>query len=254
MKIAVSGKGGVGKTTVAALIALEWVRRGERVLAIDADPDPNLASALGFEDVKSILPISQMKGLMNERLGVQKDSGSFFRLNPQVDDIPGQYRRRQEGLDLLVLGTVDRGGGGCACPHSVFLRSLLKVILVGENGHVIVDFEAGVEHLGRRSAESVDRMIIVLEPSLRSVETGQRIERLAGDLGLHSVVWVANKVAGPQDLEFLRSHVPAEKLLAVYPQCEVLARPDGCVRDALQRHLDLSDETKRLCESLLHQR
>jgi CO dehydrogenase maturation factor len=210
LKIAVSGKGGVGKTTLSGMLARQYAAEGVPVLAIDADPDANLASALGIppKDAATLLPIADMEDLIEERTGAKPGtSAPYFRLNPKVDDLPDRFSLRHEGVRLMVMGTVDRGGGGCACPENVLLRNLVNHLLLQRQDTVILDMEAGVEHLGRGTAGSVDAMIVVVEPGQRSVQTAHQVARLARDLGVRNTVVVGNKVRDERDREFVRQQV-----------------------------------------------
>ena len=207
MKIAVTGKGGVGKTTFAATLARLYADEGKKVLAADVDPDANLGLALGFDEetLDSIVPISRMRKLVEERTGANSQN-QFYKLNPKVDDIPDTYGKTCNGVKLLVLGTVETGGGGCVCPEHVMLN---------RDDVVILDMEAGLEHLGRGTTESMDEFIVVIEPGARSVQTYKNVKRLAKDLGVAQVKVVANKVRNEEDEEFIRSKIPAEDLLGM---------------------------------------
>ena len=218
MKIAVSGKGGVGKTTFAALLCRELKSRGFKVLAVDADPVASLGAALGFPEPDKITPISEMKDLIAERTGAKPGSiGGYFRLNPRVDDIPENFCREQNGIRLVVMGTVKAGGAGCICPESALLRALLQHLILERDEAVIIDMEAGVEHLGRATAGSVDRMLIVVEPGQRSLTAARMIRKLAGDIGLSRIGIVANKVRGETDLEVIKNSLPEFELLGWLP-------------------------------------
>lgn len=209
-KIAITGKGGVGKTTLAGLLARLYASEGRPVLAIDADPDANLASALGFPEelLATISPISEMKDLIEERTGAKVGTmGSMFRLNPRVDDIPDRFCARHHGIGLLQMGTVKKGGGGCVCPENVLLKQLMNHLIIQRQEVVVLDMEAGIEHLGRATAQSVDAMIVVVEPGRRSLQTAQAVRSLAADIGLHRVYAVGCKVQGESDREFIREHV-----------------------------------------------
>lgn len=218
MKIAVSGKGGVGKTTLAAVLSRLYAEEGMKVLAADVDPDANLGMALGFslEEVENLVPVSKMSELIAERTAANVSNpsyGKLFKMNPKVDDIPDRFAIEKNGVKLLVMGYVDVAGGGCVCPEHVVLKRLLSNLIVQRNEVVILDMEAGLEHLGRGTADFVDSFIVVIEPGERSVQTYHNVKRLAADLGVKHVHVVANKVRDDADREFVRSRVPAEDLL-----------------------------------------
>ena len=214
MKIAITGKGGVGKTTFAATLARLYAEAGRTVLAADVDPDANLGLALGFpeEILDSIIPISKMRRLIEERTGAGPDN-QMYKLNPKVDDIPDTYSKVYNGVKLLLLGTVETGGGGCVCPEHVMLKRIINHLILRSNDVVIMDMEAGLEHLGRGTCESMEQFVVVIEPGARSVQTYKNVKRLAEDLGVKKVRVVANKVRGTEDEEFVRSKIPAEDLL-----------------------------------------
>jgi CO dehydrogenase maturation factor len=202
MKIAIAGKGGVGKTTLAGVMARYLADKGYKVLTIDADPDANLASALGFppELVKGVTPLAEMTPLVEERTGAKKGTfGGVFKLNPKVDDIPDTYSVTHHGVKLLLLGSIPQAEGGCFCPENVLLKGLLHHILVKRDEVVIIDMEAGLEHLTRGSTKHVDAFICVVEPGQRSIATARQILRLAQDLGVQQVYGVGNKVTSPED-------------------------------------------------------
>lgn len=216
MKVAVTGKGGVGKTTFAAVLARLYAADGRTVLCADVDPDANLGMALGLsaEEVNAITPISKMRKLVEERTGAN-ELNKFFKLNPQVSDIPDAYSKDVNGVKLLVMGTVETGGSGCVCPEHVMLKSILMSLVFRKDDVVIMDMEAGLEHLGRGTAGCMDSFVVVVEPGERSLQTWRKVKQLAADLGVKNVRVVANKVRGPEDEEFIRSRVPAEELLGM---------------------------------------
>lgn len=214
MKVAVTGKGGVGKTTFSAILARLYAEEGKSVLAADVDPDANLGLALGFseEELDAITPISKMADLAKERTGAS-GTGKFFKLNPKVDDIPEMFARTRNGVKLLVMGTVDVAGGGCVCPEHVVLKRLISHLMLKSDDVVIMDMEAGLEHLGRGTAENMEQFVVVIEPGARSIQTYKNVKRLATQLGIKKVRVVANKVRDKEDEEFIQSRIPAEDLL-----------------------------------------
>jgi len=202
MKIAITGKGGVGKTTLAGTLARLLARDGMDVLAIDADPDMNLASALGIDEPPA--PLTEYEDLIDERAG---GPAGMFKLNPKVDDVVELFGVvGPDGVRMLVMGTVDRGGSGCMCPASSFLRALLRHVVLKESSVVIMDMEAGIEHLGRGTTRGIDLMIVVVEPGARSLETAERIKRLGTDIGVTKFAAVINK-AGEEDLGAVESRL-----------------------------------------------
>lgn len=205
--MAITGKGGVGKTTLAAGLALSFSQDGKRVIAIDADPDSNLAATLGFPEPEKIVPLVEMKELIAERTGVEPGTvGGYFKLNPKVDDIPDKFSREHQGIKLLLMGRVKKGGSGCFCPENAFLKAVLSYLFFSQEDVVILDMEAGIEHLGRGTAEGVDGLIVVVEPSMRSMETAFRIKSLAKDLKIERVFLLGNKVHGDEDIDFIRKN------------------------------------------------
>jgi CO dehydrogenase maturation factor len=227
MKIAIVGKGGVGKTTLAASLAHRFARTGQAVIAVDADPDGNLAAALGVPEDRIPTPIAQMRDLILDRTGV-KDGGAglIFKLNPDVDDLPERFSVNVDGVRLLLLGTVELGGKGCMCPEGAVLKALMQHLLLRLAGHVILDMEAGLEHMGRASARGVDAMITVVEPGMRSVQTALRIQRLAKDIGIEQTLVVANKISASEDLVVLRKVLSGQTILGALPYNANLARAD----------------------------
>ncbi|MFZ7113349.1 MAG: AAA family ATPase [Desulfatiglandales bacterium] len=218
MKIAISGKGGVGKTTFASFLVKALADQGKKVLAIDADPDANLAQALGVKNAEAIVPISEMKALIEERTEAKVGSmGSFFKLNPKVDDLPEKLSLQIDGIRLMVLGGVKKGGGGCICPESTLLKNLVRHLVLARDEAVILDMEAGLEHLGRGTAMAVDRLIVVVEPGRRSIETAYHIQALARDIGLKKINLVGNKIRRDKDRDFLLSHMPDFEFLGFIP-------------------------------------
>ena len=214
-KIAISGKGGVGKTTLSALLARIFAERGRDVIAIDADPAGGLAEALGVpkELSRQITPIAEMDDLIYERTGAKRGTyGGFFSLSPRVDDIPDRFSLLHRGVRFLRLGTIESGGSGCICPESALLKALVTHLLLYRDEMMILDMEAGVEHLGRATAQAVDAFLVVLEPGRRSLTTADRVRQLASDLGIARVYAVGNKVRGEADWAFILAGSPVPAL------------------------------------------
>lgn len=253
MKIAITGKGGVGKTTFAATIARMYAEEGRSVLAADADPDANLGLALGFseEELDQIIPISKMRKLVEERTGAD-EFNQIFRMNPKVDDIPDKYAKVCNGVKLLVLGTVETGGSGCVCPEHVILKRIISHLMIRSTDVVILDMEAGLEHLARGTTSGMDQFIVVIEPGARSIQTYKNVKRLAADLGVKQVSVVANKVRSAEDEEFIRSRIPEEDLLGfIHYNSEVIDadRQGSSPYDFSQR---LNDEVRTIKEKIDH--
>jgi len=220
MKLAISGKGGVGKTTLAALLAQAFADAGRDVLAVDADPSPCLAGALGFPDElrAKLHPIAEMDALIEERTGAKPGTmGGFFTLNPRVDDIPERFCVTNRGVRLLEMGSVDLGGSGCICPESAMLKTLFTHLLFRDDDLLILDMYAGVEHLGRATVDFVDAMIVVVEPTRRSLGTAVQIKKLANDIGLTRLWLVGNKVRNEDEAEFLHAESPGLPVLGMLP-------------------------------------
>jgi CO dehydrogenase maturation factor len=220
MKLAITGKGGVGKTTLTALMAQVYADAGRDVLAVDADPSPCLAGALGFpEELRAKLcPIAEMDELIEERTGAKPGTvGGFFTLNPRVDDIPERFSVLYRGVRLLEMGNVDMGGSGCICPESAMLKTLFTHLLFRKDDVLLLDMYAGVEHLGRATVDFVDAMLVVVEPTRRSLGTAAQIKKLANDIGLTKLWLVGNKVRNDDETRFLETETPDLPLLGFMP-------------------------------------
>jgi len=230
MKIAITGKGGVGKTTLSGTLACILSQR-YKVFAVDADPDMNLASSLGI--MEPITPISKMKDLIKERTGAEPGSsfGEVFKINPKISDLPESLSLNYDNegnLKLLVMGTIDKGGEGCICPASVLLKALMRNLILKKDEFIILDMEAGIEHLGRKTAEAVDLMIIVVEPGLKSIETAARIKKLASDIGIPKLACVINKVSTETEENFVIQKIKelGLEVIGSIPRDEEVIRAD----------------------------
>ena len=249
MKVAVTGKGGVGKTTLSSTLARLYADEGRTVLAADVDPDANLGLALGLteEEVNAIVPVSRMKELAMERTAAN-ESRTFYKMNPYVADLPDKLAKEINGVKLLLMGTVKTGGAGCVCPEHVILKRLLSHLIIGRDDVVIMDMEAGLEHLARGTTDWVDQFIVVVEPGARSIQTYHSVKRLAADLGVKRVSVVANKVRDAADEQFIREQVPADALLGVIHYSGAVADADRRCASPYDIADDAVEEIRRIKE------
>jgi CO dehydrogenase maturation factor len=252
MKIAISGKGGVGKTLLASLLAKAFAEEGYSVLAIDADPDANLAANLGFPNPDKITPISELSDLIEERVGAKPgQAGSFFKLNPKVDDLPEKYSVKVDGIRLMVMGRIKRGGTGCYCPEGALLQALLSHLLLQRKDVVILDMEAGIEHLTRGTAQGVDTLLVVVEPGRRSIETAQRIFELAKDLHMKNIAVVGNKIQSEAQKQFIQDNLPNIEFLGFIPYDEAIIDADLSSRSITDSSLPAIAEVRKIYQALL---
>ncbi len=250
-KIAVAGKGGVGKTTFSAVLAYVLAAAGQTVYAIDADSSPTLGQALGFpqELQDQVVPIIEMKDLVQERTGaVPGDSGSYFRLNPRVDDIPARFAVEYRGIRLLEMGVVRGAGTGCVCPENTMVKALVTHLLLREKETVLLDMVAGLEHLGRGTAAAVDAMYIVVEPGQRSIGVAEDIARMAKELNIPSVWVVANKVRAEEDLDFIRKHIGDVPLAGWLPRDDRVVEADQLSAAVYDASSDLAERVKAIAK------
>ncbi len=227
LKLAFGGKGGVGKTTLTALIARIIAQEEKKVIAIDADPVSNLASALGISEDIEITPIAQLSDLIAERTGAKPGTmGGFFTLNPKVDDIPDRFSLERDGVKLLVMGTVKNGGSGCICPESTILKALMMHIVLQRDEVVIMDMEAGVEHLGRATTSSVNALVTVVNPGKRSRVAALQIKKLAEELGIKRVLIIGNRVRNDEDRQMIIDSLNDFEILGFIPELSEVAESD----------------------------
>jgi CO dehydrogenase maturation factor len=253
VKLAVSGKGGVGKTTLTSSLAKLWSEEGRRVIAIDADPDANLAIALGAdaETAASCTPLSEMDDLIEERTGARPGAGGMFRLNPDVSDVVDSCGMDVGGVTLLRMGTVERGGSGCMCSEGTFLKAFMRHLLVEREDVAVLDMEAGIEHLGRGTAENVDVFVVVVEPGARAVQTAQTVRRLAADIGVKDIVAIGNRVRSQADEEFLRDALDGIDLIGTLPDSDEIRDADRDGRSSVGVDPEYTGALREIAAALL---
>lgn len=228
LKLAIGGKGGVGKTTVSALLARCFAAdSNNNVIAIDADPVSNLAAGLGIDEREPITPIAELRDLIAERTGAQPGTmGGFFTLNPKVDDIPERFSRERDNVRLLVMGTVQQGGSGCICPESAILKALMTHLVFVRKDIVLMDMEAGVEHLGRATSAAVDALVIVVNPGARSRLAAEKIRKLGTDIGIKRIVVLGNRVRNQEDAELIRLSMQDFEIIGFLPEHQEIIDAD----------------------------
>jgi CO dehydrogenase maturation factor len=253
MKMAITGKGGVGKSTLAGILASLARDDGKTVLAVDSDPDANLAFALGMPEQERarIVPVAQRSELIEERTGAKlKQFGQIFKLNPDISDVTDRFSYDFNGIHLLVLGAIEAGGTGCACPENVFLRNLLSNIILQRGEIVIVDMEPGFEHLGRSTAQGVDLMVVVVEPASQSVATARAIVTLAEQIGLRKIRFVGNKITSKSERAYLADHLEAGQVMGFIPYSESIRQAD---RDGILLLENLDSAVRQAFEAIYRQ-
>ena len=228
LKVAFGGKGGVGKTTITSLLARCLAAQGEKkVIAIDADPVTNLAAGLGIDEDEPITPIAELTELIAERTGAEPGTmGGFFTLNPKVDDIPDRFSLERDGVKLLVMGTVKKGGAGCICPESTILKALMTHLVLYRDDIVLMDMEAGVEHLGRATSSSVDALVVVVNPGARSRVAASQINKLGKDIGIKNIVILGNRIRDEKDENLIREAFAGYSILGFLPEMEEIVEAD----------------------------
>jgi len=251
MKIAFTGKGGVGKTTLSAMFIKVLAETKREVLAVDCDPDSNLGFTLGFKDADKIVPIVKMEKLIRERMGVS-DDGSFFKLNPHIDDVPDKFSMTGGNIKLVVMGGMKKGGSGCACPENTFVKNLIEHMVLSRDEDVVMDMEAGVEHFGRGTAEGCDSVLVVCEPSQKSIQSARKIALLAKDFKIKNFFALANKVKSPEDDSFIKNNLKGvAEIIESFPFDDKVAEMDK-TGNFLNLSATFSDKMKNVEQRLSH--
>ena len=253
LKIAVSGKGGVGKTTVCAVWAHLFAKEGLEVLVIDADSDPNLACALGIPAENTPEPLIKMKELIHKRTGAKPGAvGQYFKLNPKVSDLPERYSYELEGLKLLSLGGIENAGSGCACPEGAFLKSLLSYVILQRQEVILVDLAAGLEFMGRACVKGVDVLVAVVEPGARSIETARNIAIMATEMGIRHVGVFINKVTDPGQIDIIKSQLDNITVLGSFKYDPSLQAADLERTAVSNASTELVEELKKAKEVMMN--
>lgn len=254
LKLAFGGKGGVGKTTITALMArtIAALDKDRSVIAIDADPVANLAAALGIDETQPITPVAQLSDLIAERTGAKPGTmGGFFTLNPKVDDIPDRFSLEKDGVKLLVMGTVQQGGSGCICPESTILKALMNHLVLARNEVVVMDMEAGVEHLGRATSGSVDALVVVVNPGKRSRVAADRIRKLGQDIGIKNVLVLGNRVTSDADKALIQESMPDYEILGFLPEMDEVVASDRTGIRPFDNTADIPEEVVAITRKLM---
>ncbi len=215
MKIAISGKGGVGKTTVASSLVKLFAGSHKTVFAVDADPDACLAAGVGIDEetIKSVKPLVDLKEVIAEKMG----TGAYYSINPEVDDVLDEYCIQLDNIKFIRMGGIKQGGSACYCRENTFLGAVMGALLIDKDDVVIMDMGAGIEHLTRGTARGVDAMLVVIEPSKNSVNTAKTVKQLANDLGIKKVFFIGNKIRSPKEKEFILNQLDAGDVLGFIP-------------------------------------
>jgi CO dehydrogenase maturation factor len=264
VKIAISGKGGVGKTTICAVLAQMFAEDGFEVIAVDADSDANLCSAFGIPAQHCPEPLIEMKQLIAERTGTGKEAvGAYFRLNPRVNDLPDKHFLNLDSLSpephgeatvpalrLLVLGAIDKAGAGCACPEGAFLKAMLAHTVLHRKEIVLIDLAAGLEFMGRSSIKGIDALIVVVEPGSRSTETAVNIAKMGRQLGVRHIAAIINKVTANEQVQVIKSQLGDLQILGSIDYETEVQQADLCRQSVYQAGKQLVEKLRQSKDAL----
>jgi len=252
MKLAISGKGGVGKTTIAATLTRLLASDRKVVYAIDADPDACLAAGVGIEEeiIKEHKPLVELRDIINKK---SAGGGAFYTLNPNVDDVLEDYCITKDNIRFLRMGGIKKGGEACYCRENTFLSAVVSSLLLDKDDAVIMDMGAGIEHLSRGTARGVDMMLVVVEPSKNSVNTAKLVQKMADELGIKKVKIIGNKIRNDKEREFIASQFPAEDLLGFVAFDEVVWESAMDKGPAAELGGQLLDSMKEIYHNILRE-
>jgi CO dehydrogenase maturation factor len=214
-RVVITGKGGVGKTSLTALLARLLARDGHRVLALDADPQMNLPHAIGLptDEARALVPISQNRDYVEEKTGASSDAGwgLYFRLNPDATDAVERYAvEGPDGVQVMVMGTTVQPAAGCLCPENTLLAGVVEAMNLREGEVILLDTQAGVEHFGRALAKGFHHAVVMCDPTFNAVQVALHAARLAAEMGIPAVHLVTNRVRDVRDVERLEARIAEE--------------------------------------------
>ncbi len=253
MKIAVSGKGGVGKTTVTALLAYAFKSFGRNVFAVDVDPTPCLSDSLcvPLDLREKLIPIVEMEDLIHERTGAKPGTtGGFFTINPRVDDIPDRFSVEHNGIRVLELGAIETGGSGCICPESAMLKTLFTHLLFREEDVLLMDMYAGVEHISRATVDFIDLMVIVTEPSRRSIDAAKQMKKLSKEIGIKNIVGIVNKAVSEEDFKYVQSELDDMNIIGMFQRDNAADQADRKYIPLYEFSKDFREEANTIAERI----
>ena len=244
IRIVITGKGGVGKTTITALLAHLFAGSGYTTLAIDEDPQMNLPYAIGIprDEGDRIVPLSKNFDYVEEKTGARPGAGwgMMLKLNPDVEDVVERFGvKGPGGVNVLVMGTIEQAAGGCLCPENTLLEAVIHYVSLRKNEVILMDTPAGVEHFGRTIARGFDQALLVTDPTFNAVKVVRHATQLARGLGIRTIWLVINRVRSENDVQKVRELMGVEMQLVAglfslpYDENVIACEPD--VRPLLDR-------------------